>query len=724
MLKGALKDLGRSAISKSEAVTAGMFSVKDATEIYEDFLPYPALVIPYFETSGEVMSFEQKGKKVPFCRVRYLESPKAKAGFTVKKAQRYGQPKASGCRAYFPVTDVIDWERIIEDTDIPIVITEGEKKALRGCLSGLPTIGLGGVYNFMSDGSFLPELSRINWEKRPVYICFDSDAVDNPNIQAAEGRLATEISVNRKGHVFVVRVPEIAAGQKAGLDDYIAARGDDKVMELFEKAKPLRKIDNAVISLNEHVAWVESEGQVYDLHSKQFMRKDAFVSGSKYSPLELITVGKKGSVKRVSVAQEWLRHPHATRYDDIVFSPDTTERVVVTEKGRTLNMWQGWSPSEPGDVRPFLDLHNYIFSEMDEESRELPLKLLAYKAQNPGKKIPLALVLVGTGQGSGKSLWASCVQEAFYPYGVEVAPEAIASQFNGWMERALLAVFNEVEPDDIRGTNAGKLRRIISEKRQHMNEKHRVARNIDTFAFCILTSNKRGVAAFSSDDRRMIVVSCPESHRDVRFYDRIGDWFENKGPAKLLRWLLDYDLKGWVPPKRAPMTPEKYMAYMESLSPVERLAEETKTADDNVVAMWVESAIQWARQAEVGNNPQTIKLAQEIMGSLGHVQIRPWYSPEEIAMIFPAISSQLHGSQSSRALPSGAISRELRDAGVRYLRCKDDPRGFRWKGMLRQYLILAQSDEWVEPITQKEFETYMKEFPSFQQIRKSGKKRA
>src|SRR4051812_362395 len=122
----AIADLSRSGITPHDAERAGMFDVPDASVVCSDFKPLPALVIPYFETTGAVATY---GTGTPFCRVRYL-SEQPQRGFVAAKPQRYGQPRSSGTRAYF--APLIDWQAIADDTQQPVLITEGEKKGIAG----------------------------------------------------------------------------------------------------------------------------------------------------------------------------------------------------------------------------------------------------------------------------------------------------------------------------------------------------------------------------------------------------------------------------------------------------------------------------------------------------------------------------------------------------------------------------------------------------------------
>lgn len=717
----ALDDLARSGITEGDANAAGLFDVADASTVYPDFEPVPAIVIPYYRPDGELMTFERDGEQHPFCRVRYLKPPVQRnhnvfAG--PPKFQRYSQPGASGTRAYFAPT--MEWPRILADIQEPIIITEGEKKALAAIAQGYPVIALGGVFNFAMSRSeeLLPELEAIKWRGRDLYICFDSDAVTNGNIQMAEARLIAELGTKRGARVIVIRLPPGPDGEKVGLDDFLEAYGAPAFTALLQSTLPMGTLDQKIISLNRSCAWIDREGMVYDLEARMFIDKAGFVAGSRFSTLKHITLGGKqrSEPKEISVAAKWLTHPHAQRFSEILFRPGDGP-VVLSDSGRpALNMWQGWSPGD-GDVQPFLDLNNFLFSTMPPEHRDLPLKLMAYKAQHPEEKVPLAVVLLGN-QGCGKSFWGECIRDAFAPYGVDCTSKSFYGEFQGWLETSLIALINEAEGEDIaRGGDV--LKGLISDLMRPMNEKFRPARQIRTYTMYILTSNRRSVGSFSADDRRMIVVNCPDKHRlgnvaaQDAFFGRIKAWKRNGGAKALLGFLTRLDLKGWTPPAQAPMTAEKHLAYTEGLTSVQQLAEDMKTADDQSIVQWLDAATAWAQVAEVSNNPSLAAAARATMDGLKHMQIRPFYEPRELALLFPSLVSTMLGNKMDKNTPPGKISRELREAGVPYLVNKDDPKGFHWKGQTRQYLIIADADDWQQPITQAEFERYMNAWPTY-----------
>jgi hypothetical protein len=327
----------------------------------------------------------------------------------------------------------------------------------------------------------------------------------------------------------------------------------------------------------------------------------------------------------------------------------------------------------------------------------------------------LALLLVGP-QGCGKTFWGECIRDAFFPYGVDITSKAFAGEFQGWLETSLIGLINEAEHEDmLRGGDV--LKSLISDLRRPMNEKYRPARQINTYTSYILTSNKRAVGSFAVDDRRMIVVDCPVK-REYEFYLRVRAWKDAGGARALLGALLNYDLKGWEPPDAAPMTAEKYMAYTESLTPVQRLAEEMRLSkNESQIKLWYDQACSWARANETNNSPWFARAAQATLEGVKHTQIRDWYTPAELCLMFPAIANAVSGEKYDRSTPAGKISRELREAGVPYLRSADDPRGFHWRGLVQQYLVVSNFEEWKKPLRQADFERRMKEWPTYEQVR-------
>lgn len=703
MRKAAAADLKRSGISVQQAEYAEMYSTKNASLIYSDFKKLPALVIPYLDPwTDDFMKFERDGKLLPFCRIRYYGDSAKTKSFKKSKPVRYTQPAGSGVHPYFPVCKSVNWLEVLADPTIPIMITEGEKKALAACLLGIPTIGLGGVYNFTSGGALLPLLDRVKWKGRSIFICYDSDVETNNQIQVAEARLTMELT-QRSADVFRMRLPESKEGHKVGIDDFIMAQGEEELFKLVDAARGMSQMDRQVLLMNEVAAWVEAEGLIYDRANAGWIKKADFTLGSKFSVAQVAIPKAKGAgTRKLSVAAAWLKHPLAKRYESVLFKPGTNQLEIQTPSGGiALNSFLGLE-GIPGDVKPFFELHNYLLSKTDEFDIDLPWKTICYHIQNPEARIDIGLMFIGP-QGSGKSIWAKIMCQMVQPYGKIMFSKGLDNDYNGWVEKSLIVSLVEAKAFLLK-RNLGTLKALITDKRQPMNEKYRVERDVDSHAFYIFSSNETSAAAFEDDDRRMVIIDCPKPHpRGPAFYKYIGAWLKNDGPMHLLDYFQNYDLKGWTPPDTAPRTRAKRMAYIASLTPVQKLVDYIKKEPDNFVMTSITSSLEWAY-----SDPVDKVLAAQVASQLPTIPIRPFYTPQELAVLFPQTSNTLKAA--------GDLAGELLQGGIPYLKCTDNLDGFMHKGVIQQFFIISNLEEFPVPISQKKFENYMVGFPTYKQL--------
>jgi predicted P-loop ATPase len=143
----------------------------------------------------------------------------------------------------------------LDDPQLPIVITEGEFKAIalyRLALHNtdiadgprfLP-ISVSGVYAWrgtigtvsnekgarVPEKGPIPDLDRIKWTGRRVTIAFDADVKDNGKVRAARYQLSQELR-SRGAEVGIL---EWDAAQGKGVDDWLANVGPDAVLKALE----------------------------------------------------------------------------------------------------------------------------------------------------------------------------------------------------------------------------------------------------------------------------------------------------------------------------------------------------------------------------------------------------------------------------------------------------------------------------------------------------------
>lgn len=658
-------------------------------------------------------------------------------GELAKGTAKYVQGTGTGVHVY--LCPFIDWAAIFADPKCPIVVTEGEAKAIAACSQGFACIALGGVTSTRDSitGEYLPGLEGCVWRNRIVYICFDSDAQQNPDVFAAQEAIRSELSVNRGADVRIVVLPgkpvkPDADGtenpdEKVGLDDFLLWKGRIELQRLLHTTQSASKLDKAIMQINRDCSIIDDEEAVYDEQRDQFYSSNFFRNESRFASLKLpvVGMGKNGPVERppVLVAKEWCSHANARRYASTVFKPGEP-RVIKTARGAMLNRWQGFNAA-PGDCEPFLDLTAFMFSELDDDTQDFALKLLAYKAQNPGRKVPIAIFLVGT-KGSGKSMWCELVQKAFAPASNMLQPTLLLADYNSYVDRNVLLFVDEVTPRVME--QAGEmLKLLVSQPEVMLNEKYRPMKPVDNLGLYILTSNYPEAASFSRDERRYFVVNTPDKldgEVGAAYYRNLVTYKNNDPGPAIMHYLLNFDLQGWEPPMEAPVTSARYNAYREGLNPITSLAEQMLSADENVVKLWIDSSMRWAAETKANppaNAPLTLlKKIQQVEAIMPQWPVRPFYSMSELALLFPGLSEQLMGNKGGRYknYTPEQISSQLRTAGVKTLRNKDDVRGFRYMGVIEPFLIIADvhNEEWKKPLTQAEFDGLMQSFGTYAEL--------
>jgi len=151
---------------------------------------------------------------------------------------KYRQPAGTSNRLYCPPgVDLAGATRLI--------ITEGEKKALKLRQEGFPAVGLGGVWGWVQKGDGyrrpgentpIADLEKVNW-KRVVKIVFDSDGHGNQNVRLAAFRLARELC-RRGATVSILFIPPGPGGEKRGADDFLVAHGPEAFKGLLAQVWP------------------------------------------------------------------------------------------------------------------------------------------------------------------------------------------------------------------------------------------------------------------------------------------------------------------------------------------------------------------------------------------------------------------------------------------------------------------------------------------------------
>lgn len=387
-------------------------------------------------------------------------------------------------------------------------------------------------------------------------------------------------------------------------------------------------------------------------------------------------------------------------------------RIVTNDEGTFANMWMGWDEKD-GDLEPFMEFTNLLFRRSKMESERL-LDIISWRVQHPCDHVPFAAIL--SGPEPDNAIWIRAIEAAFYPYCVRLSASHIRNPTRVWMRDISLAAMTGGDETIQQFAVRDALTSMIASPTdtrtlQYLQSNQRAFRNQ---YFCLISSGKAGDAHFPVG-QTYYVVSTEKVPDEV--YDRLNKFLNAGNGKRIMNFLLKRDLSNFRMPVEAPKTAASEILKAETMLPFERLAEEMLTSKINRVAMWVSESLDWAnsileKSASGKNVSQAdVQRAEMIMASLPEVTIRPWYTAEEISLLFPSVQTY----RVEKHLRPSCISKELRSGGLPYLIPTDNPKGFMRGGIHRHYFIVSDHEKWMDPISQEEFDREWKSFPTYRQ---------
>jgi hypothetical protein len=520
------------------------------SKLHPAFKALSSLKIDYLGIDGKPVSDWPKAP--PFYRLRYLEAGTGFDAISAKKEHRYAQEPYTAPVAYYPGN--CDWTKIADNPNVPVIITEGELKAAKACKEGFPTIGLGGVYNWRSAKlgiSWLPSLEWLKWERRNIYICFDSDYKTNVMVCSALKELAEELQ-RRGSFSHLVNLPALDGLDKVGLDDFLVHAGIDanqQFEELLRTAEPLG-MAKTLFAFNEKYVYADNPGLVVNQETSQKVSpaafKDHLESVAQYQERKLKADGTV-VLQSVSAGSAWIKWPLRKRVDKITYVPGA-ERFVHDKAGLYgLNTWPGWGcqPKE-GDVQPFLDLLDHIFTGAESGALEWFLRWCAYPIQYPGTKLFSSAVIHGIKHGTGKSLIGYTLGRIYGKNFTEISQMDLHNGFNEWAESKQLAM-----GDDVTGSNkradADFLKKLITQRELRINAKFIPSYTVPDCLNYFFTANHPDSFFLEDDDRRMFVHEVHVGPMDEQFYMEYDLWLDTGGAEAVFHYLLNLDLGNFNP---------------------------------------------------------------------------------------------------------------------------------------------------------------------------------
>lgn len=409
----------------------------------------------------------------------------------------------------------------------------------------------------------IQELRDLPWKAldlQPV-ICFDSNAADNWDVQAAISQLAGklyEITGQSATHLLLPKSPE---GEHWGFDDFCVRHGDDAALAYLDgdgDVVEVSELKRLKVKLNSEVCVVRSLGRIAEQATGTLMTRTTFTD------INYAHYVASVDDKSINVPRLWLADPSRVEVEALDYVPGGS--VLV---GDRLNLWRGMgvSPS-PGDPRKWLDLLERNIP--NPVLRQWVIQWMAYPLQHLGAKLHSYIHLWGP-PGSGK-------QALFYPlrliYGsnaIIVGKAQLLSDFNSIYSNKQFINFDELEASERATMMQQKIKMLTDKDTLVVNSKGQPEYEVRNCANFISTSNYPDALKLDDDDRRACVIQFGERGKvhDEAYWTEYHAWVENGGAEIVFQYLLEVDLEGFNPKGWAPMTEAKADVTEASRSPVE-----------------------------------------------------------------------------------------------------------------------------------------------------------
>ena len=278
---------------------------------------------------------------------------------------------------------------------------------------------------------------------------------------------------------------------------------------------------------------------------------------------------------------EWVNHPErrVIPHKNMVFDP--TNRV---NNETHINLFRGL-PLEPEynalhKCLPILDLIAHLVNH-DDAAFDWLCKWLAYPLQmrTTGGKMDTAVLMHGDEQGSGKSLFFElCYKPIFGDYAATLSQHQLDSQYTAWRSSKLFCLFEEVLSNNQKYAHTGTLKQMITGKTQQIERKFVDAWEEANYLNAVFLSNALQPFHLEAKDRRFLVI-WPENTLPEKEQRRVEDALANGGVEAFYGWLMEYNIDGFTPHTKPPMTPAKQRLIDHGLATWEVFFRDWKVGD-------------------------------------------------------------------------------------------------------------------------------------------------
>jgi len=344
-----------------------------------------------------------------------------------------------------------------------------------------------------------------------------------------------------------------------------------KVIAQVEK-RQLDRVEKA--DWYQRFAYIQSDDAYFDLQDRREVARNTFNALFRHVTCYSIHPSKQQRRIEASVCYDENRQKAgAMALAGITYAAGET--VLVSREGQVFgNRWVNHRPATvAGNVKPWLDHLERMLP--DPVEREHVLNVMAFKLQNPDKKINHAVLHIGH-PGSGKdTLWEPLlwgIGGKSHANVSTVRNEEITSQWGYALESEVM-VFEELRQSEAKDRRAleNHLKPIIAAPPEFLSVNRKGMHPYDALnrVFVLAFSNERVPLSLPSDDRRWFVTFSEAERMKDDEGRALWAWYEAGGLSAVCAWLYQRDVSAFNPGAAPPMTEAKLIMVEQGRSVAE-----------------------------------------------------------------------------------------------------------------------------------------------------------
>jgi hypothetical protein len=566
--------------------------------------------LPYWDAEGHPLGDPQFYR----FRINYTPGWEPPEG-DWKEYPKYRSPYRKGEFAYLPRGVGMDWLAISGEPQVPIIITEGEYKAIRVCSAwDKPCIGLGGVWMFHANKPGWPAGFDMNLMGRDVYIVYDADSESTDEhplkggvsgVDGASRRLANKLyqAGARPKLLYIARTATFAKARtkdlnaKMGIDDFIDAGGtweelagkfEDPIAHaglayLFNRYALCRGVPVGIVEID--------TGTFYRINDWRDVEANCIAN-------DMVEKGGKMVPIRLQFTKIYMEHESRPEFTKWSFEPSLS--TGLDQEAGTYNRWKGMAveghvgPGEAERYQEIVAIWKKFSAGVCGSGRDYAELWMADIFQNPGRKTTQAMLIRSALNGIGKTLLVEILRDMIgVEHSARVTLDHALHHFNALMGDKVLVQIDEA--NDVQKQYDSALKNLVTAEDAVITLKGRDSIIVKNYARIFITSNSVAPIMLDEHNRRFFVMEPA-----LTIEDETGEWAKWVGDVvakelrspeglRMLRWYFDtIDLSNWKPTAHAPRT-EAMMDVVEASTTknTELLGQIWKDYKDDPSGIWV-----------------------------------------------------------------------------------------------------------------------------------------